>query len=475
MEFAGRFADPLENRSRDFKGFGAIGNVAKGPITAIKGQLGNGFWALADQGVVSFGNFLTQIILARNLARSTYGVFTLLFGILLVLFTCQGGLITYPLSIEGATAGKTELRRLTYGSSILTLLLAIPLSVIVLGATLVLRTNSLAWAVLLAMVLWQLQETFRRALMAHLRHRDAVWGDALSYLGQAGVLWLLAHERALTLERAFLVLALTSTAATLFQSFQVGWALMSPRDIIAQAQRYWSIGRWVLLTSMNEAGLRQAFPWILAFLYSPAQAASYQSVINLLGVSHPILFSTNNLIIPAVAGARERGGIRAAWRASLLYGGIGGAFLVPYFCALLAWPHGFLRLVYGPLSPYAEFGMGLRLGALAYSVAYCAVVVAAFLYGLGHSKALFGASLRSTALALVPSALLILHYGEIGAIAGLLAVACLRLALNVVCARQVFGQEPLSSTTGDRSRFTGSPGLAERGEMAAAIQTKSGL
>ncbi len=442
-------------------------------MAAMKGQLGKGFWTLADQSAVSLGNFLTQIVLARSLPRSEYGIFALLFGILMVLFTCHLGLITYPLSLEGAVADRTELRKLASGSLALTLLLAIPFSVIVLGATLALKMSSLTWAALLAMVLWQAQEIFRRALMAHLRHREAVWGDALGYIGQAAVLWLLAHERALTLERAFFVLAGTSAAAGLLQLVQVGWVSMPAQEIMALARRCWSVGRWVLLTGLNDAGLRQLFPWALAFLYGPAEAASFQSVVNLLGVSHPVLFSANNLIIPAVAGAREKRGIGGAWRASIHYGFIGGAVLVPYFSALLVWPRASLSLVYGALSPYAEFATGLRLGVLAYAVGYLAVVVAGFLYGLGRSKDAFGAGIGSTALALLPSAILIPYYGATGAIAGLLVVACARLALNAVCAKRVLSEEKKSNTAASRSSMADSGSLVERSEIAAALQTKN--
>jgi O-antigen/teichoic acid export membrane protein len=439
----------------------------------MKGQIGKGFWTLADQSAVSLGNFLTQIVLAHSLPRSEYGIFALVFGILLVLYTCHSCLVTYPLSLEGAVAGKIELRKLASGSLILTLLLAIPCSAFVLGATFVLRMSSLTWAALLAMVLWLVQEIFRRALMAHLRHRDAVWGDALSYLGQAAALWLLAHEHALTLERTFYVLALTSATAALLQWAQVGWAATSARNVKTLARKYWPVGQWVLLTGLNEAGLRQVFPWALALLFGTSEAASFQSVINLLGVSHPILFSTNNLIIPAVAGAREKGGVGAAWRASIHYGLIGGAILVPYFSALLLWPRLSLSLVYGALSPYADLGKVLRLGVLAYAVAYCAVVVAAFLYGLGRSKAAFGASIGSTALALVPSAILVPYYGATGAIAGLLTVACVRLALNARCARRAFSLERESDPTGGRFTLAGPSSLVERSKIAPAFDTKN--
>lgn len=428
----------------------------------MKAQLGKGFWSLTDQGAVSLGNFMTQIILARSLSGFKYGIFTLLFGVSLVFFTCQGGLITYPLSLKGATVGKIELRKLAFASLILTALLVIPLSPIVFGTTLVLGVAPLSLVVILAMLLWQVQETFRRALMAHLRHRDAVWGDSLSYLGQAAVLWVLAHKGGMTLERAFLVLALTSAAAALLQSVQLGLVPMPARQIMALAREYWSVGRWALCTGINEAASRQAFPWALALLYGPQEAASFQAVMNVLGVSHPVLFSTNNLIVPAAAGAHKKGGVRAAWRASILYGSVGVALLVPYFFLLMVWPHAILSLFYGRLSPYTNFRGGLRLAVLAYSFAYGAVVLEAFLYSFGRSKLVFVASLAGTALALAPSAGSIVYFKVTGAIAGFLTMAAGRMAVSAILTRRTFRQEsvPRAAANGDS---LADPSLAVKG------------
>lgn len=404
----------------------------------------SGFWALVDQGAVSLGNFTTQIILARSLSRSNYGIFTLLFGILLISFTCQFGLITYPLSLKGATVGKIELRELAFASLILTVLLVCILAPIVFGTTLVLRVASFGWVVILAMLLWQVQETFRRALMAHLRNRDAVWGDSLSYLGQAAVLLVLARNGGVTLERAFVVLGLTSAAAALLQSAQLGLVVVPVRRVTALAREYWAVGRWALLTGINEAASRQAFPWALALLYSPTEAAYFQGVMNLVGASHPVLFSTNNLIVPAAAHAHKKGGVLSAWRTSAHHAWFGVVLLMPYFLLLMIWPHAFLSLLYGRFSPYAALGPGLRLAVLAYSFIYSSVVLEAFLYGLGRSRLVFAASLGGTALALVPSAVCIAYYGVTGAIAGLLTIAASRLAVSAILAKRILRQDRMS-------------------------------
>lgn len=402
-----------------------------------------GLWAISDQGLVSLGNFLTQIILARSLSRSEYGVFTLFFGVLLVLFVCQGSLITYPLSLRGATVGIDELQRLTSGSLVLTILLVIPLAPLVFGTAWVLKKPELGWAALLAMAVWQLQETLRRALMAHLRHRDAIWGDALGYLGQAVVLWVLAYRGQLTLETAFLTIAATSAAAALLQGIQLGLASIRLPEVLSLARKYWPMGRWALFTGLSETGSRQAFPWALALLFGPQEAASFQAAMNVLGVSHPVLFGTSNLIIPAAAESQKRAGTRAAFRTSSRYGVVAMALVLPYFVGLFFLPHQALSLFYGRSSAFTALGTGVRLAVLAYFFGICGAFLSGYLFGVGRPKYVFVATAGSAALAFVPAAILMVRYGAIGAIAGFLVWMFIRMAWSLLFAQRTLRQEHL--------------------------------
>lgn len=439
----------------------------------VRRRFGAGFWALADQGAVSLGNFMTQIILARSLSHSAYGVFALIFGVLLFLFTCQSGLIAYPLSLDGATVSKVELRKIAFASAFLTLLLAVPLSSLVIGATFVLHVAAITWAVLLAMLLWQLQETFRRALMAHLRHDLAIWGDTLSYAGQAVLIWLLARGGTLTLERIFLVIAVTSAAAALLQSLQVGWSTMPLGAALATSRKFWSRGKWALLSGMNESGVRQVFPWLLALLYGPAQAASFQAVMNLVGVSHPVTFGTVNVLVPAAAEAKHRSGTAAAFRTSCWYGTLAGILVVPFFMALLIWSRPALALFYGHHSPYLTVGASLRLASVAYIFAYFAGVIVAFLYGVDRAKFAFAASIGGTLFAIPPSAYLIWKFGVPGAVAGILLVAAGKFLIGGVLSERTlraaaFAAAPQSSSA------EASAGGSPRAEGRSAIRLENG-
>src|SRR5215831_7375886 len=147
---------------------------------------------LADQGLVSLGSFLTHIVLARSLAPKDYGIFALIYGALIFLNVVHWALVAYPLSVSGASATPDSLRKIISSSLLITVGLAIALSLIAGGVGFTFGGARLAGWVMIALVCWQLQETLRRGLMAHLLHQNAIWGDTISYLGQSGILWYLA-------------------------------------------------------------------------------------------------------------------------------------------------------------------------------------------------------------------------------------------------------------------------------------------
>lgn len=397
---------------------------------------GEGFWALADQGVVSLGTFITNILVARSLPPAEYGVYALIFGILLFLNNLHASLITYPLSIKGATADKTGLSCLATSSLILTAVLALILSLGVFGATWAVDKLQLAPLVVVALLLWQFQETLRRAFMAHLNHRKALWGDALSYLGQAGMVWILAQKGQISFEVVFGIIALTSGVAVVVQATQLGLKMAAWVEVWYLAKSFCGIGRWVLLTNLMNIFTIQAFPWALALFHGPEETAVFQALGNILGVSHPVIFSITGLIVPAVARARFKGGMRAAQRVALGYAAQGGVLLLPFYAGLALWPKGALRLFYGSGSPYLEFETVLHLFVLNYTFIYLGYVLGALLNGLEKTWLVFLAQLATAVTCVFLGLPLAASVGVMGALWGLVCSALVRVITSLFFLRR---------------------------------------
>ena len=119
-------------------------------------------WTLVDQCVVSGGNFLLMVLLARSLSEEDYGEFVLFFGAIFLLRTIDYSFISYPLSVRLCVANDDERARLLGNTVVLTVALSLVLVMLMaLGITLLEEDNILLPACL-CYPCWQAQETSRR-------------------------------------------------------------------------------------------------------------------------------------------------------------------------------------------------------------------------------------------------------------------------------------------------------------------------
>jgi O-antigen/teichoic acid export membrane protein len=427
-------------------GWATAGNAFRRPgLPRLLGLLnaGRGAWAIADQGAVSLGNFLTTILLARLLPASEYGAFALLLGTMIFLNNLHGAAVVYPVLAKGAAGDEGELPKLAGDSLVMTAALA-PFWLLALsGVALVLGRPLLACWAAGALVLWQLQETLRRALMARMRHRDALWGDALSYLGQVALVWLLARSGYLSLTAALAVIAATSVVAGLLQAWQVGLAEIGLARAWARAKDFLRAGRWILLGVFCSSFTSYFLAWTLGVLRGTEAVASLQAVTNLVGATHPILLSVGGIIIPAVAFANARAGVGAARRAALRHALLGAGLLFPYLAALIAFPQWVLRLVYGEASPYVSLETEARMLALTYCLTYATIIVEYFLSGLEETHLVFRGQLAGACLIVLVCTPLTAWGGLRWGLAGVAATVAARLLFNLAqAASHVRRQEP---------------------------------
>lgn len=390
-----------------------------------------GSWALVDQATVSLGNFLTQMLLARQLSSSDYGVFALIFGVIFVIVNTIGIAITYPLSVKGASATPTDLGRLTSASLWMVSVVLLPEGVIILIAASVLHHIELFSSAFLAMALWQLQETLRRSIMARLAYREALAGDALSYLGQALIIFLLKRAELLSLNEIFITIAATSAAAAVAQWYKANPRFIRSSEVRSILSEYVRIGGFVSASSIVNGITQQLFPWILNFVSGTASAASLQAIINPLKVFNPVLVGAQNLMIPAAAKVKQRRGHGPASRHGVAYTAIGSLILFPYIVAIFIWPKVILGMLYGSHSQYAALVFPMRMCVFAYALGYWGDALCSLLNGLGlPNRALIVQLVALSAAALVGVPMTLVG-GLIGAIAGLGVFAAAKVSLGM--------------------------------------------
>lgn len=380
-----------------------------------------GLWALADQGVISLGNFLTGLLLARELSTTEFGKYVVLLGIILFLNSVQNSLVSYPLSLRGSVSTESELKYLTGASICLTICFAIPMIVALYVASWFLDDPFLLLSMGAALLCWQVQLSTRTAFVSQLRHREALWGDAISYGGQALLIWTVVHSNVISLYTVFGIMACTSAAASVLQYRQLNLTWHHLVVTLPLGISFIHSGIWMLLTSIVTLPTLQAFPWVLALSHGTVGAASYQAIVNIVGITNPIMFGISSIVVPSVARSRLVGR-RAALGVAARYATLGFVLLTPYFVLLFVVPNWVLAILYSRESPYAALGDSLRILTVAFSLNYVSQVIGSYLNGIEHSRAAFTTQLASTIAALAVGLPLTALWGVTGACIGLLVV-----------------------------------------------------
>lgn len=372
-----------------------------------------GFWSLVDQSIVSAGNFLTAILVARTLTPAEYGVFALLISLLFVANNLQSSVVCYGLSFYGALSGDAELSRLAGRSLVITMPVALALGSLAGAVTVAFHHAFLAWEVLLALVFWQLQETTRRALMSKLRHRAAVWGDTLSYLGQAVWIAGLFMGHRLTLNAVFQAMAVTSAVALILQAWQLRICFRDIRGAVVLLPKYWGLGRSMFGAWAVGLANSELFIWLLT-LRGVAEVAVFQSFVNILRATSPVTTSIQNVLIPAVAARRVKVHVESG-EIARRYGLLGACLVVPFYGFVASFPRWALELVYGNQSMYVRYAKDFSLLAIGYAVSYVAAVLGSWAAGLGRGNWVFWSRVTGAMLSVSIGIVLVVRAGILGA------------------------------------------------------------
>jgi O-antigen/teichoic acid export membrane protein len=384
-------------------------------------------WAVADQGVVSLGNFLTTVLLARVLAPADYGVFAMLFGAMFLLNSLHAALVLYPLLLEAAVEGSSDLPTTISGGFIVTLLFDVLAASFLAFSCFKLQRWDLMAIVIPALVLWQLQETCRRGLIAQSRFIYAFWGDAVSYIGQFAGVWVLWRINRLSLVNIFAIVSLTSLAALVIQARQTG--VVTPSLGIARraVERSLRLGKWALLSHFAAMGPTiQMYVWLLGIFFASRDAAVMQALGNILGITNPVVVAMSGLIVPAAARAAVHGGHLGAWKCAKKYGLVFAMLVLPYSLLLLFLPRLALAFLYGRTSHYLDSAALLRWLVLCYALTYVAQVRGDFLRAIERMQADFVANMAAAIVAIGSFIIGTRHYGPLPA-------AVFSLVLAAIC------------------------------------------
>jgi O-antigen/teichoic acid export membrane protein len=396
-------------------------------------------WTLVDQCVVSGGNFLLNVLLARKLGQDDYGEFALFLGAIYLLRAIDYSLISYPVAVRLHGAPEHERARLLGNTSLLATAIALVFGVVIALGSLLPGDDDIVVPACLCFLCWQAQETSRRYLLADFRYRAAVTGDGIAYVGQALLIGFFAWLDAITFTAALYLMSVTFALGALVHVSKLRFARPDFAEAYGLAKEYFSIGKWSIV-SYELALIRvQLFPWILAATAGTAATASLQAGLNIANMMNPIIFGIGNAIPQVAAHAHRTEGVAGAWRAASGYVLFGLGPIVIICGAILLMPDLALHWAYGPSSPYLAGALSLQLLAIAGMLDYIAEMISKTLLGVEAGRAASAVNVLAVGVAAGLAFALIGPMGVVGACLSLVIANLVRMIGGAIAIRMLIG------------------------------------
>jgi O-antigen/teichoic acid export membrane protein len=409
-------------------GEGALGErLRRGLLRQFQGREA---WALTDQAVVSATNFLTNVMLARFMGLREFGIFVLAWMSVLFVNSLQAALIVAPMMSIGPKQEEKD-RPSYFGAVVFHELTLVSFCFVLVFVALKVSSGffrhadlqHLALPLAVSAFAYQMQDFVRRYFFATRQSRHALANDALSYLPQLPILFLLHRAGHLNSATALWVMAGTSIVG-----MGAGWFWVERVEfhwdwIGAIARRHWKLSRWLTASALLQWISGNLFLLAAPIYYGAAAAGVLKASQNLMGVTH-IWFQGLDNVVPAESARRLReGGVHSmlAYTRSVVikWGG-----LTLLFAMIMALAPGFwLRLMYS--SQMAQYGYVLRLYALLYVIIFIGGPLRAGLQALEFTVPIFWSYLAMSSFAFafaVPMAKLL---GLNGTMLGLLGTQVL--------------------------------------------------
>lgn len=398
----------------------------------------HGLLALADQAIISGVNFATVLILARYLDPADYGMYVLLFAILLFINGLQSALITAPLMVLAPRHDAQESR--PYLNALWLIQLAACL-VLGIAAAAFMPLGYYWWpaitaeidvgAVVLVVITYLGQEFVRRVLFVQ---RDSIGGlgvDLISYGLQFVALGGLIAYGICTLRLVLWMIGLTSLISCLFGLSRARPSItsVSRADISRTWRLHWDQGQWLAGGTIAQWGSNQLYYFVIAALLSPAATGMFAACRNLFGFTHIFLLGLENFVPATLTRRLLNDGVDAMMQWLNRFRTI-GAILMGLYClpiVLLADP--LMRLLFGP--QYSNVGPVVALTAIAYFISILARPPMLALRAIGKPRWIFFGFLISSVVTVVVSVPLVVTAGITGASIGMIITQLLLLAVLV--------------------------------------------
>jgi O-antigen/teichoic acid export membrane protein len=369
-------------------------------------------------------------MLARFMGLREFGIFVLAWMSVLFVNSLQTALIIAPMMTIGPKQEEKD-RPSYFGACVFQELALVSVCFVLVFVAL--KTSSslfhhpelehLALPLAVSAFAYQMQDFIRRYFFAVRKSQRALADDALSYLTQLPILFLLHRAGHLNGATALWVMAGTSIVGMVAGWFWVERFEFHWDWITTISRRHWKVSRWLAASALLQWISGNLFLLVAPAYYGTAAAGVLKASQNLMGVTHVWFQGLDNVVPVETARRLREGGVHSmvayARSVAIKWGGV--TFL---FAMVMAVAPGFwLRLVYGP--ELARYGYILRLYALFYVIVFLGGPLRACLQAMEFTVPIFWSYMAMTACAFAFAVPMAKWFGLNGTMLGLVATQAL--------------------------------------------------
>ena len=390
-----------------------------------KQTLQQGTGVIFDQGLYSFTNFLTGVLLARSLLKEEYGVYVLALSLIISITGIQRAVITVPYTVYSHQHKGEELNSYTgsvFIHQIFLLIIAIAFSLIS-SQYFFLREGSahnevfiLTFALGVTGVL--LKDFVRSYLLAQLAVRQSVIMGISVNIIQLLILVMLYVKHSLTIHNAFLIIGSCSVIPSLYFFLKNSKIRVNAPQILKDFSNNLKLSKWILGSSIISTLSSQSYPWLLAFFADKNSVAVLGVTLSLANIFGPFLQGINSYIFPKMSRSRCNGtplGVINIMKKAIIVLSIIFAFWV--ICGVI-FGNQLLSLIYS--SKYAGYSAVLIIVMLSSFFSAITAPLNSALDVLERSDISFKSLIAGLTVTVSIGTLLVYQWGLYGAVMGIL-------------------------------------------------------
>jgi len=383
----------------------------------------SGYLSTVDQGVISAANFLSAVIIARNVSLTDFGVYGIGFTILRLGRAIQEGLIIQPLNAYGTEGDDASFARYATSSLILQLILAAVTSaaIWVIGRLLTIIGNDtsgpMVWGLWFAFFTTQIQEYLRRLLYTRDKTTAALMNTIVSNIVRFAFLFWFIQKEVITGVTGLQAIGWGALAGALLGLWngRAFWTrnILNFREIAVRDLKF---GRWVLGGVLANFVAVEFYPVMTAGMISFAAAGAYRAIQNLMAPILTLLRATDTFFVPRMAKINATDGKQALKRPLKLVYFFTGLPIIAWLLLTSVAASPLLTWLYG--EEYAAYALGVPLMAVFYFLWYLYSPVQIAIKATRISRPLFTANLLAMILMFTAGLWMIHAWGVYGTMAG---------------------------------------------------------